>query len=203
VGIRFGIWSIRSLCWTVARELGKCKLDLVGVQEARRAENYTFFYGEGNEDHQLGTGFFVRKRRISAVTRVEIVSDRMLYIILRGRWCNIMFVNVHIPCEDESDDVKDSFYEELGCVFDHFHRYNMKILLGDFHVKVSREDIFKVIIENESSHEISNDNGVRVANFPTSKNLVIKSTMFPHHYIHKYTRTSPEGRMDLRLIMFL
>jgi hypothetical protein len=63
----------------------------------------------------------------------------------------------------------------------------MKILLGDFHVKVSREDIFKVIIENESSHEISNDNGVRVVNFPTSKNVVIKSTMFPHHYIHKYT----------------
>jgi hypothetical protein len=102
------MWSVRSLCWTVARELGNCKLDLMGVQESRwekgdteRAENYTFFYGEGNEDHQLGTGFFVRKRRLSgrlsAVTRVEIVSDRMLYIILRGRWCNIMFANVHIP----------------------------------------------------------------------------------------------------------
>jgi hypothetical protein len=39
---------------TVARELGKCKLDLVGVQEVRWdkggtewAEDYTFFYGEG------------------------------------------------------------------------------------------------------------------------------------------------------------
>jgi hypothetical protein len=48
---------------TVARELGKYKLDLVGVQEVRwnkggteRAEDYRFFYGAGNEDHQLGTG---------------------------------------------------------------------------------------------------------------------------------------------------
>jgi hypothetical protein len=59
---------------TVARELGKYKLDLVGVQEViwdkggtARAEDYTFFYGAGNEDHQLGKGFFVHKRIVSAV----------------------------------------------------------------------------------------------------------------------------------------
>jgi hypothetical protein len=40
----------------------------------------------------------------------------MLYIILRGRWCNVIVVNEHAPCEDKSDDVKDSFYEELGRV---------------------------------------------------------------------------------------
>jgi hypothetical protein len=59
--------------------------------------------------------------------------------------------------------------------------------LGDFNAKVSREDIFKPTIGNESSHEISNDNGVRVVNYATYKNLVVKSTMFPHRSIHKYT----------------
>jgi hypothetical protein len=63
----------------------------------------------------------------------------------------------------------------------------MKIVLGNFNAKVGREDIFKPTIGNESSHEISNDNGVRVINFATSKNLVVKSTMFPHRSIHKYT----------------
>jgi hypothetical protein len=41
-----------------------------------RAEDYTFFYG---------TGFFAHKRIISAVRRVEFVSDRMSYIIPSGR----------------------------------------------------------------------------------------------------------------------
>jgi hypothetical protein len=76
-------------------------------------------------------------------------------------------------------------------VFDLFPRYNIKILWGDFNVKVGREDIFKLTIVNESPQEISNDNGVRVINLATSKNLVVKSTMFLHHDIHKHTWTSP------------
>jgi exonuclease III len=76
---------------------------------------------------------------------------------------------VHAPCEDTSDDIKDSFYQELGRVVDQFPRYDMKILLGDFNAKVGREDIFKPTIRNESSHKISKDNGVTVVNFATSK----------------------------------
>ena len=45
----------------------------------------------------------------------------------------------------------------------------MKILLGDFNAKVGRENIFKLTIDNESLHQDSNDNGVRIVNFATSK----------------------------------
>jgi hypothetical protein len=61
----------------------------------------------------------------------------------------------------------------------------MNILLGDFNAKVGREDIFKPVIGNESLHEASNDNGVRVVNFATSKNIIVKRTTFPHPDIHK------------------
>jgi len=69
----------------------------------------------------------------------------------------------------------------------------MKILLGDFNAKVGRE-IFKPTIGNESLHQYSNDNGVRIVNFTTSKDLVVKNTMFPHRNIHKYTWTYPDGK---------
>ena len=90
--------------------------------------------------------------------------------------------------------MKDSFYEELEEVFDQFPKYYMKILLGDFNAKLGREDIFKPIIGQESLHQDCNENGVRLVNFATSKNLVVKSTMFPHQNIHKYTWTSPDGK---------
>jgi hypothetical protein len=87
-----------------------------------------------NADHHLGTSFFVHKRIISAVKRVEFISDRMSYIILRACWCDIIVLDVHAPTEDKCGDTKESFYEEL--VFEQFPKYDMKILLGDFNTKV-------------------------------------------------------------------
>jgi len=71
----------------------------------------------------------------------------------------------------------------------------MKILLGDFNAKVGRENIFKSTTGNESLHQDGNDTGVRIVNFATSKNLVLKSTMFQHCNIHKNTWTSPDWQM--------
>jgi hypothetical protein len=40
----------------------------------------TFFYGKGNENHELGADFFVHKRIISEAKSEDFVSDRKSYI---------------------------------------------------------------------------------------------------------------------------
>jgi len=195
--MKLGTWNVRSFyragsLKAAARELARYKLDVVGVQEVGwdkegtvRAGDYNFFYGKRKREPSTGNRFFVHCRLVSAVKRIEFVSDRLSYIVLRGRWLHNVLVNVHAPSEEKSVELKDSFYEELEEVFDHFPKYHMKILLGDFNAKVGRKDIFKPIIGQESLHQDSNDNGVIIVNFATSKNLVVKSTMFPHRNIHK------------------
>jgi hypothetical protein len=55
------------------RELTRYISDLVGLQEDRwegsgtaRAGEYTFFYGKGNGNHELVTGFCVQENHISS-----------------------------------------------------------------------------------------------------------------------------------------
>jgi exonuclease III len=72
--MRIATWNVRSLyragsLVTVSNELSEYKLGLVGVQEVRwegggtePAGEYTFFYGKGNENHELGTVFVLDVR---------------------------------------------------------------------------------------------------------------------------------------------
>ena len=64
--MRTGVWEVRSLyragsLKAAARELGRYKLGVVGVQEVSwdkggtvRAGDFEFFYGKGNRSHQWG-----------------------------------------------------------------------------------------------------------------------------------------------------
>jgi hypothetical protein len=115
---------------------------LDGTKGHSKSRGLYFFLWKRKRKSSIGIGFFVRHRRVSAVQRVESVSDRMSYIVLRGHWCNIIVLNVHALSEEKSDDSDGIFYEELEQVFHHFHKYYMNILLEDINAEVERENIF-------------------------------------------------------------
>jgi len=78
--MKIGTWNVRSLyragsLKAAARELAIYKLDVMGVQVrwdnggTVRAGDYDFFYGKGNDNHQLGT-FFLKNSISSEESRV-------------------------------------------------------------------------------------------------------------------------------------
>ena len=60
------------------------------------------------------------------------------HIVLRGRWCNVTFLNVRAPSEEKTDDSKRCFYVELEQIFDNFPKFDTKILTGDYNAKDGR-----------------------------------------------------------------
>jgi hypothetical protein len=86
--------------------------------------------------------------------------------LLGDRCCDITVPNKHGPPQDKSGDTQDRFYEQLEQLFDNCPKYNMKILFGEL-MQNWGEKIFKPSIGNDSLHEDSRYNGVRVLNVVT------------------------------------
>jgi hypothetical protein len=75
----------------------------------------------------------------------------------------------------------------------------VKLFLADFIVNVAEKEIFISAIRNEIAHEIIIDNVIRVLDYETSKNLIVRSIMFPQRSVCVFTRTSSDGKTQIIL----
>jgi hypothetical protein len=126
----------------------------VGQKLHCRSKGFSFFSTEREKQKSCtGNRFFVHRRRVSAVKRPEVVSDKMTYVVLRGRSCNSIVLSTHAAVEESRDYSKDSFCEEVRKVFYHFPNYHRKIPLH-FNDKPWKEDVFNPTTGDESSHHL-------------------------------------------------
>jgi hypothetical protein len=63
-------------------------------------------------------------------------------------------------------------------------KHDTKLIIRDMNAKVGK-DLMIPNVGKFGLHNVSNDNGTRLADFSVTRNLVISSTMFPHKKIHK------------------
>ncbi|KAE9521335.1 hypothetical protein AGLY_018266 [Aphis glycines] len=177
-------------------------LDVLAIQEIRwtgngniKKENITLFYsGSENGKHENGVGFMIQDKILPGIKHFSAVSDRLCYIRIAGRLFDLVIINCYAPTEDKNEDLKDNFYEDLEALYDSLPVHCVKMVVGDFNAKVGKENRFRPTIGPDSLHNISNNNGTRLVNFASSKDIIISSTYFPRKGIHKHTWKSPDGR---------
>ena len=98
-------WNVNTL-WqpgkfdNLKKEANRLNLDIVGVSEVRwtgvgqeEDENWKFFYS-GGDTHNYGVGILLRRELVSAVETWWPVSDRIVYMKLKGSPININIIQV-------------------------------------------------------------------------------------------------------------
>lgn len=118
----------------------------------------------------------------------------MCALRLKTKFQNIYIINAHAPTEDKSEEMKDEFYHMLEDAYNSAPENDVKLIMGDFNAKIGKEQIYMDTIGKHSLHEQTSENGERLIDFATSKNMIISSTCYIHPDIHKQTWVSPDGQ---------
>ncbi|XP_039433298.1 uncharacterized protein LOC120415756 [Culex pipiens pallens] len=204
---KLGTWNCRSLKFDgsiriLSDILRVRKFSIVALQEvgwigAEEVQAYprigcTIYQSRG-EKKRLGTAFIVLGEMRDRVIGWTPLTDRMCVLRVKGRFFNISIINVHSPHSGSEDDDKDAFYEQLNWTYNSCPKHDVKIVIGDFNAQVGQEEEFRPVIGKFSAHVRTNENGLRLIDFATSKNMAVRSTCFQHNLRDKYTWRSPQG----------
>ncbi|KDR15323.1 Craniofacial development protein 2, partial [Zootermopsis nevadensis] len=188
----------------IENEIVKYKLDVVALQEIRwqgrgqiDKQEYALFYSPVvfnlGRTGLYGTGFIVKRIMRKSILEFEAVNERICKLRVRGKFRSISIISAYAPTEDKAEEGKEEFYDLLEQTSWKIQKYDIRRERRRRNAKIERQDIFKQTIGNESLHALSNDNGVRAANFAKSKHLIVNSQKCLQHDIHKYTWTSLYG----------
>ena len=206
VATRIATWNVRTLSQTgklqqLSREFNKCKLNILGISEARwkdsgkiMSEGKTFLFSGHAEHHIHGVGLMLDEEAERAMIGWKPINDRIITVRLQSRHAKTTLIQVYAPTEEATEEAKDTFYEQLQDVFNEIPSYDIKILMGDLNAKISQKrDGFQNVIGPYGSARDTNDNGERLLSFCNTNGFIIGNTQFQHKKIHKNTWRSSNG----------
>jgi hypothetical protein len=206
VELKITMWNITShfrtgSCQNLVDVISTYGIKVVALQEIRwmgagqlKVGEYVIFYSGLESSHFFGSGFAVHESLEPYVREFNPVSERIAVLRINTTPLNMVLICVHALTEVSTDNDKNAFYENLDRVYDKIPGNLIKVILGDLNAMCGKEIQFQPTIGKESLHYNSNDNGLRIISFASSKNMIISSTTYPHKKIHKGKWRSPDGK---------
>lgn len=177
-------------------------LAILGLSEMRwtgqgdfRTQTGEYLVYSGNDTHRRnGVGIILSPAARKSLLEFKPISDRIISIRLHAKLRKITIIQCYAPTEQDTDEQKDAFYDQLETCFMSSPKSDMKIIMGDFNAKLGQDNSnLQAIMGRHSLHAESNGNGNRLMDFCSAHQLFVGGTRFPHKDIHKYTWQSPDG----------
>ncbi|XP_072378445.1 uncharacterized protein [Diabrotica undecimpunctata] len=182
-------------------ELNCIKWDVLGLSEIRRkVENQLVlksghllhFIGE-NDKAVGGVGFLVRKKHLDKIIKIESVSSRVVYLILKlNERRSIKIIQVYAPKTSHSNEEIENFYEDINRAIEKDKTRHL-ILMGDFNAKLGFKGDNAEVAMGSFGYGEQNDRGGVLLHFLLHHQLYVMNTFFKKNQQRKWTWASPYG----------
>ena len=202
--MKIGTWNVRSLYQAgnldnVVKEMGRMKIDILGICEHRwtgngeiQCGNGKFYYsGNGDAVHRNGVGVIVNGKYRNMVTGFAPLSDRIALLRLKSGKNTLNIIQVYAPTADPKyDEEIEDFYEDLQKLVDNTKSNEILIIMGDMNAKIGagrRGDLVGPFGLGET-----NERGNRLFHFCETNNMAVMNTWFQLPKRRLYTWKSPQ-----------
>lgn len=206
--IRLATWNVRSLYQpgklaNVTAEMKRLNLNILGISDVRwpgsgkvATEDGTMYYSNNDESqHLYGVGIIVNRDIESTIMSFTPFSERIIMLQMKtNKNKKFNLIQIYAPTADKSEDLMESFYEDLNTVLKSTKKEDITVIMGDFNAKVGKEKVEGCT--GEFGLGIRNERGDRLIEFSQSEKFVITNTFFKLPKRRLYTWKSPADTTD-------
>jgi len=132
-----------------------------------------YYSGHSSKTGQAGTGFILLKKMQNYVIGFEPHYERICKVRLKGKYNNIMLINVNAATEDHTEEIKEQFYDNLQYLLDKTPKNDIIIILGDVNVQLGKERLYSEVTGQQTLHEETNRNVELLCEFACANNMVV------------------------------
>jgi hypothetical protein len=99
----------------------------------------------------------------------KAINKRLCWLRLKAKWFSCTLINVHVQTNKKTKETNKEFNNLLEQTISQIASSDIHTVRGDSNAKIGKENVYKPTIGNESLHNETNDNGMKMIQFAVSR----------------------------------